>query len=85
MRCPTCGFENRDGARFCGECGRPSAPEVLCPGCRRSNPTGRKFCDGCGRRLPPAAGPAGPLAARSPRDDTPPRRGSVPKVPLVKV
>lgn len=49
MRCPQCRTENREGRRFCGECGAllPSA----CPECRFANEPGEKFCGGCGRAL----------------------------------
>jgi len=69
VTCPACGFENRDDAGFCGECGASLAAEAPCPGCQRPNPPGRKFCDGCGRRLSEAATP--PAAERNPRDYTP--------------
>ena len=26
MRCPSCGHENRDGAKFCEECAAPTGP-----------------------------------------------------------
>ncbi len=28
MKCSICGFENRKGAKFCGECGKPLITEV---------------------------------------------------------
>ena len=49
MRCPHCAFENRDGARFCEECGR--GLERVCPACGAPCPPGRKFCGGCGQPL----------------------------------
>jgi class 3 adenylate cyclase/tetratricopeptide (TPR) repeat protein len=51
VNCPACGAENRDTARFCGECAAPLAPEVACPSCGSANPPGRKFCDECGAPL----------------------------------
>src|SRR5215469_1795752 len=51
MRCSKCGTENREGARFCGECGAPLALST-CPACGRvTNKPGAKFCDGCGAAL----------------------------------
>src|SRR2546425_5489646 len=45
MRCASCGFDNRDGAKFCNECG---APLVLrCASCGTENPGGAKFCSEC--------------------------------------
>jgi class 3 adenylate cyclase/tetratricopeptide (TPR) repeat protein len=68
VNCPSCGFENRGDAGFCGECGASLSPELSCPHCQRANPTGRKFCDGCGYRL--GESPPQPLE-REPRDYTP--------------
>jgi predicted ATPase/class 3 adenylate cyclase len=50
MRCPHCAFENREGVRFCEECGRGLGS--VCPGCGAAVPPGRKFCGDCGRPLP---------------------------------
>ncbi len=69
MDCPSCAFENRDEAAFCGECGASLAAEIACPRCEQSNPPGRKFCDGCGNRL--AAETASEAPERDPRDYTP--------------
>jgi Double zinc ribbon len=49
MRCPQCGFENRDGVRFCEECG--GKLEVTCSACGAAVPPGRKFCGHCGQSL----------------------------------
>jgi Double zinc ribbon len=49
MRCPHCAFENRDGVRFCEECGR--GLERVCPACGAAVPPGRKFCGGCGQPI----------------------------------
>jgi class 3 adenylate cyclase len=49
MRCPHCAFENREGVRFCEECGR--GLERGCPACGAAVPPGRKFCGGCGQPL----------------------------------
>ena len=49
MRCPHCAFENRDGVRFCEDCGR--GLEQVCLACGAGVPPGRKFCGGCGRPL----------------------------------
>jgi class 3 adenylate cyclase len=49
MRCPHCAFENREGVRFCEECGR--GLERVCPACGAAVPPGRKFCGGCGQPL----------------------------------
>src|SRR5262245_1853333 len=49
MRCPRCHAENRDGRRFCGECGQAFASP--CPACGFPNEGDEKFCGGCGRVL----------------------------------
>ncbi len=57
MVCPACRAENREGARFCNECG--SALELRCPACGAGHRAGQKFCDECGA----------PLGAASPVPD----------------
>jgi class 3 adenylate cyclase len=49
MKCPKCGFENREGAKFCSECATKF--ELACPQCGTINPSGSKFCDECGHAL----------------------------------
>jgi tetratricopeptide (TPR) repeat protein len=55
MKCPKCGYENRKGAAFCGECGQLLIAEKTCPQCGHANPQGNKFCDKCGHSLVEAA------------------------------
>jgi len=55
VHCPACGFENRDDAGFCGQCGAALTGEVRCSRCQRFNPRRRKFCDQCGAALADAA------------------------------
>jgi class 3 adenylate cyclase/tetratricopeptide (TPR) repeat protein len=59
MRCHVCSFDNRAGARFCGQCGRPLGALVECPSCAAQNPSGQRHCDSCGRSLAHAVEPAG--------------------------
>jgi hypothetical protein len=66
VNCPSCGFENREGAGFCGECGASLSPQLSCPRCQRTNPAGRKFCDGCGAPLADAAAEAPAPEPRAP-------------------
>ncbi|NIS67387.1 MAG: guanylate cyclase, partial [Proteobacteria bacterium] len=49
MKCPKCQFDNREGAKFCNECGNKL--EVACPECGKINRLGSKFCDECGQNL----------------------------------
>jgi class 3 adenylate cyclase/tetratricopeptide (TPR) repeat protein len=49
MQCPHCHAENREGRRFCGECGQAFAS--TCPFCGFLNEGSEKFCGGCGKSL----------------------------------
>ena len=49
MRCSECQSENRDGRRFCSECG--ASLDLICPQCAFANNPDDKFCGGCGTRL----------------------------------
>ena len=49
MLCSSCSYDNPEGAKFCGECGKPLANQ--CPACGFENPIGFKFCGDCGNRL----------------------------------
>lgn len=55
--CPECGTANRDGSRFCNECGQKlgAFTRVKCPACGAMNPVQHAFCSECGGRLLPAA------------------------------
>ena len=55
MKCSGCSAENRDGARFCNQCG--SKLELVCPKCRNLNPPESKFCTECGNSLSLLAAP----------------------------
>src|SRR6266852_2588148 len=61
MQCPRCQAENREGARFCRECGATFG--AVCSGCGTKIEAGSKFCDGCGA----------PLAVAPPSQVDPPR------------
>src|SRR5262245_55678327 len=63
LQCAKCGFANREGRRFCSECGAALAGP--CAACGFVNDPGEKFCGGCGIALasaspPRAAEPAPP-------------------------
>jgi hypothetical protein len=49
MKCPKCQFENREGAKFCKDCG--ANLEVACSECGTVYEFGSKFCDECGYDL----------------------------------
>jgi class 3 adenylate cyclase/tetratricopeptide (TPR) repeat protein len=49
MECPKCQSENREGVKFCEECG--AKMEFKCPSCSALIPMGKKFCGECGHSL----------------------------------
>ncbi|NNL75091.1 MAG: AAA family ATPase, partial [Desulfobacterales bacterium] len=49
MKCPQCGSENREGVKFCEECGEKI--EITCPKCGTKTTPGKKFCGECGHKL----------------------------------
>src|SRR5262249_28222566 len=73
MRCPNCGCENRQGAKFCNECGTPLA--LRCASCGSENPGGAKFCSECGTALE-ADGKATAAQGRQRKGAKTPRRAS---------
>ncbi len=62
MLCPSCGAENRPGARFCRACGTGLA--LACPSCGAAAEPGQSFCDECGSALGAATSPPAPAARR---------------------
>jgi predicted ATPase/class 3 adenylate cyclase len=64
MHCPSCGFENPEGLKFCNECGTPL--QMPCAQCGFANQPQAKFCGECGTALSPRApaSTAPPLAPR---------------------
>jgi class 3 adenylate cyclase/tetratricopeptide (TPR) repeat protein len=54
MRCGKCGTDNREGRRFCAECG--CALNTQCARCGASNEPGEKFCGQCGAALAGGSG-----------------------------
>src|SRR3989442_6330553 len=70
MRCPQCGHDNKEKAKFCNECG--SRLEVICAACATTNPLGSKFCSGCGSPL------TGRSRVPSPESRVPSLESSVP-------
>jgi len=49
MKCPSCRFDNREGVKFCEQCGAKF--EIQCPHCQAKIPAGVKFCGECGCNL----------------------------------
>jgi hypothetical protein len=53
MPCPSCGFENPEGLKFCNECGTPI--RMPCAQCGFVNQPKAKFCGESGATLSPRA------------------------------
>lgn len=92
MECPRCGFNNRDDARFCKQCGTalrgtaPRAAEAACSACGAPLKPAARFCPRCGSAVgsvatPPPMAAAAPPSARdvAPAPMTPP---PIPRAPV---
>ena len=58
MKCPNCGHNLPETARFCNKCGQPIVPKppteerrIYCPNCGASLPETARFCNKCGQPL----------------------------------
>jgi len=67
--CPNCGTANRDGSRFCNDCGADlsAVSERRCPMCSAMNPIESTVCSQCGARLVPQTAPL--TEAEAPRPE----------------
>jgi len=65
VTCTRCGAQNREGRKFCSECGAVLA--LPCPSCGAANEPGEKFCGECGLSL----GASLPPATTMSQDDQP--------------
>ena len=63
IACIGCGAANREGRRFCADCG-VTLP-IACPACDFVNQPEEKFCGGCGAALLAASAPPQPMAKPS--------------------
>jgi class 3 adenylate cyclase len=63
--CSSCGASNREGRRFCADCGSPLS--TACPACGAANEPGERFCGECGAPLTADA----PAARRAPAREAP--------------
>ena len=52
LRCPSCGWDNPEGTKFCQECGSQlGTPRgSFCVSCGMELAAGTRFCGGCGAR-----------------------------------
>ena len=73
MRCSKCGGDNREGRKFCADCGAPIAAK--CRQCGASNEPGEKFCGECGLALDAPVGITldAPVGAPMPRPELVPK------------
>jgi len=72
MKCPECGYENLEGAKFCNECGNKLA--LPCSECGKLNPAASKFCNECGfdfRKPQKDSEPTAPVDYSQPQSYTP--------------
>jgi len=49
--CPSCGYSNPPGTKFCNECGVKLEAAQTCPACGAELKPGLKFCNDCGEKL----------------------------------
>jgi class 3 adenylate cyclase/tetratricopeptide (TPR) repeat protein len=56
MRCSKCGSDNREGRKFCADCGAPFVV-TNCPKCGATNQPDERFCGECGAALGDAPPP----------------------------
>ena len=77
MQCAGCGFENPEGTKFCGECGRSLTNR--CPRCGAENPPPFKFCGGCGTSLS-AGEQSAPAESRKRKGTTSTRKAKRPPI-----
>jgi class 3 adenylate cyclase/tetratricopeptide (TPR) repeat protein len=65
MRCDACGSENREGRRYCAQCGAELT--LACPACGAANESGDRFCGACGTAMEAAPAAAAEPAATTER------------------
>jgi eukaryotic-like serine/threonine-protein kinase len=51
MKCPKCGTDLPDNAKFCMTCGGALQVELVCVQCKHANPPNAKYCLQCGKPL----------------------------------
>ena len=56
MKCSICQSDNREGVKFCEQCGAKF--EIECPNCRSKIPATVKFCGECGHNLAKVSAPS---------------------------
>ena len=64
MLCPGCRAQNREGVKFCEDCGARLGPR--CPSCGAEVLAGKRFCGTCGAQLEAPDGSRCAAEARAP-------------------
>lgn len=66
IQCTQCGTQNRDGSKFCSDCGARLVQQsgLVCPMCSTPNTVENVFCSKCGARLVPLS--VAPTAEKTP-------------------
>ncbi len=58
VECPKCNARNKQGSRYCGNCGeRLPGSELKCSSCGATVPADRTYCGNCGKPLSESAAP----------------------------
>ena len=86
MVCSSCSAENKEGAKFCRECGAPLVSR--CRECGESYEPGQRFCDECGASLadvPDRPAVPRPAMAATSAAKPPPSPGAEPELRFVSV
>lgn len=69
MICPSCGHDNREGARFCDSCASPIT--LVCANCGTEARPSAAFCDSCGQPLTDPSSPSLPQTKHTEAPTTP--------------
>lgn len=80
IQCTHCGTKNRDGSKFCSDCGARLVQQsgLICPMCSTPNTVENVFCSKCGARLVPLT--VAPVSDKTP-PPTPIKGLSLPSKP----
>ena len=83
IRCPNCGEINKDGSRFCNECGEQlQRTRIRCSLCGTMNQVGAVFCERCHARLVPVNDMVPPDSEAPSASEETPRSSGLHKISL---
>ncbi len=66
MKCPKCGTNLPDDAKFCMTCGAVLQVDFVCSRCRHVNPSNAKYCLQCGQPFNKIDSPSNPILSTTP-------------------